>query len=83
MDKEKDTGSSRRDRNRESVKKYRKKVKTENEEMEKLFTSNEDRIAQLEKMVDDLSAELKELKDKSGKEAGCSSKKKEPKQKKD
>lgn len=80
MNKGKKSGSSRRDRNRESVKKYREKVKTENEELEKLYSSNEDKIAQLEKMVDDLSAELK---DERGKGAGSSSNNNETKEKKD
>ena len=49
---------SRRDRNREAATKYRNKVKSENDELQRLYASNENKIAHLENMVDTLSEEL-------------------------
>lgn len=43
--------SSRRERNREAVTKYRNKVKHENDEIHKLYVSNEHKIAHLEKWL--------------------------------
>lgn len=51
-------GTTRRDRNREAVQKYRKKIRNEDKELEQLYAQNEQKINKLEKMVDTLSAEL-------------------------
>lgn len=51
-------GSTRRDRNREAVRKFREKTRREEDEMQRLYRSNEEKIAQLESMADRLTAEL-------------------------
>lgn len=51
--------ASRRDRNREAVRKHRERAQRDENEMESLYRSNEEQIARLEKMADRLSAELK------------------------
>lgn len=71
----KDT-STRRDRNREAVQKYRNKVKTEDEELKELYADNEKKIAKLEKMQESLKAELKDKKNGSSSKNGGSSSKK-------
>lgn len=58
----KDT-STRRDRNREAVQKYRNIVKTEDEELKELYADNEKKITRLEKMQESLKAELKTKKE--------------------
>ena len=54
------SGSTRRDRNREAVRKFRKKEREEDREIESLYRSNEEKIARLEKLAEQLSAELKD-----------------------
>lgn len=56
---EKKDTSTRRDRNREAVQKYRNKVRTEEEELKELYADNEKKIEKLEKMHEKLQAELK------------------------
>lgn len=51
--------STRRERNREAVRRHRKNIQRDEEEMLSLYQSNEKKIARLEKMADYLSAELK------------------------
>lgn len=51
-------GSTRRDRNREAVRKFRQKAKREEDEMQSLYHTNEEKIARLEVMADRLAAEL-------------------------
>lgn len=50
--------TTRRARNREAVRKHREKVQRDENEMEILYRSNEEKIARLEKMADRLCAEL-------------------------
>lgn len=54
----KSNGSTRRDRNREAVRKFREKTRREEDEMQSLYRSNEEKIARLESMADRLAAEL-------------------------
>lgn len=51
--------STRRERNRDAVRRHRQKLQRDEEEMQSLYKSNEEKIARLEKMADYLSAELK------------------------
>lgn len=51
-------GSTRRDRNRKAVQKYRNKIENKNMELEQLYSYDEQKISRLEKMVDALSVEL-------------------------
>lgn len=51
--------ASRKERNREAVRRHRERAQRDEDEMEALYKSNEEKIARLEKMADKLSAELK------------------------
>lgn len=58
MQTSKSNGSTRRDRNREAVRKFREKARREEDEIQSLYRSNEEKIARLESMADRLAAEL-------------------------
>lgn len=51
--------ASKKERNREAVRRHRERAQRDEDEMENLYKSNEEKIVRLEKMADKLSAELK------------------------